>query len=255
MSPIISSFASNSKIIRRRKLDPGVDVTFTVEVYGAGGAIEFNNISNYPRYGYGGYNKVSITANSKKTGSVVISGSGIRCYCAFYINNEWIVVAGGGGEPGSNVRWTTPGFQNAYTVSGSNGGDGEGGYSLNGGGPQDGAGQAFAGGNGEWWVSGGHGSGAPPVYVNTNPNNAYSIIPGTGGKGNIRCYNDSGVTSGTVVNDLCTMSFITSGTGINNGPGKAIITNSLTGRSTTYNQPSNFNDVSYTIPINDIISY
>jgi len=50
------------------------------------------------------------------------------------------------------------------------------------------------------------------------------------------------------------MSFVTSGTGVNIGTGKVIITNTLTGRSKTY-QPSNYNDTYYTVPINNIITY
>jgi hypothetical protein len=237
--------------------DIPIPVTFTVETFGAGGAVEFENISGYPRYGYGGYNKVSVTALSKQTGYVQIAGSGRRCYSSFYIDGQWIVVAGGGGEPASNVRWEIPGFSNAYTVSGSNGGDGEGFYSLNGGGPQGGGGERYADtlpSYGEWWVSGAYGSGAPPVST-TNPNSPYSLIPGPGGKGNIRCYNDSGVTSGIVGNNICTMSFVSSATGVNNGPAKVIVTNTLTGRSMTYNQPTNYNDAFYTFSISDIISY
>jgi len=241
-------------------------VTFTVETFGAGGAIEFNNILNYPRYGYGGYNKVSITALSNQIGYVQISGSGRRCYSSFYIDNQWIVVAGGGGEPSSNVIWTTNpgggGFGDAYTVSGSNGGDGEGGYnqSEGGNGPRDGCGQSFATAvidstHSQWWVSGGYGSGAPPLAYPYNPNSAYSLVPGPGGKGNIRCYYDNGVTSGIVGNNICTMSFVTSGTGVNDGPAKVVITNSLTGRSQTYSQPSNYNDAYYNIPLSNIITY
>ena len=237
----------------------GIPITFTVETFGAGGVIEFGNILNYPRYGYGGYNKVSITASSNQIGYVQISGSGRRCYSSFYIDGQWIVVAGGGGEPASNVRWTIPGFNDAYTVSGSNGGDGEGGYnqSVNGNGPRDGAGEGYRDslpGSGEWWVSGGYGSGAPPLAT-TNPNSGYSLVPGPGGKGNIRCYYDNGVTSGIVGSNICTMSFVTSGTGVNNGPAKVIITNTLSGRSQTYSQPSNYNDAYYTVPLSNIIAY
>ena len=260
MSPLLtriggtrSGFGFGKKIIT----DTAVPITFTVEVYGSGGVVEFSSIANYPRYGYGGYNKVSITALSNQIGYVRLSG-GAKGYGSFYIDGQWIVVAGGGGEPGSNVRWTIPGFTYAYTVSGSNGGDGEGGYSLNGGGPMDAANQAYADSLpniGEWWVSGGYGAGAPSRAYPANPNSAYSIVGGLGGRGNIRCYNDSGVTSGIVGSNICTMSFVTSGTGVNNGPAKAIITNTLTGRSMTYSQSSNWNDVNTTFPLSDIIAY
>jgi hypothetical protein len=263
MSPLLtriggtrSGFGFGKKIIT----DIAVPITFTVEVYGSGGATEFGGITNYPRYGYGGYNKVSITALSNQIGYVRLAGGGRKGYGSFYIDSQWIVVAGGGGEPGSNVRWSGPpngGFFDAYTASGNVGGDGEGGYSLNGGGPMDGTNQSYADSlphNGEWWVSGGYGGGAPSRAYPYNPNSAYSIVGGLGGRGNIRCYNDSGVTSGIVGSNICTMSFVTSGTGVNNGQAKAIITNTLTGRSMTYSQ-SNWNDLNTTFPLSDIIAY
>jgi hypothetical protein len=266
MSPLLtrigggrSGFGFGKKIIT----DIAVPITFTVEVYGSGGVVEYGNIANYPRYGYGGYNKVSITALSNQIGYVRLAGGGRKGYGSFYIDGQWIVVAGGGGEPGSNVRWRTSsgggGFSDAYTVSGNVGGDGEGGYSLNGGGPMDAANQAYIDGviddtNKQWWISGGYGAGAPSRAYPQHSNSAYSLVGGLGGRGNIRCYNDSGVTSGIVGSNICTMSFVTSGTGVNNGQAKAIITNTLTGRSMTYSQ-SNWNDLNTTFPLSDIIAY
>jgi hypothetical protein len=230
-----------------------VSLTFTVEVWGQGGQTPFSNIVGYPRTGFGGYNKVTVTAMSNQMGSLSggnTSGDGtINGYATFLIDNQWIVCAGSGGQVGSYVTWTAPGFNNASAITANNGLDGSGGYNSTGV-PARGLGGGFqqsvpGSGTAYWWESGKGGAGAPPGTGNTV---ATSVQAGPGGQGNIRCFYDNGTTSGSA-GGVATMSFVTSGTGVHTGTPQMTITNS-SGRSRTYNT----NGV-ITFPLSDILNY
>jgi len=228
---------------------------FTVEVWGQGGQLQFTNITNYPRVALGGYNKVTVQALSNRTGTFT-SGSWVGTTGErggsgqFNIDGQWIVVAGGGSEPGNQVQWTTPGFNNAFTVTSNPSNPGTGGYNRTSG-PSDASGELFTrvdnGNTSTWYISGGGGGGAPGG-VNYPP--ATSINSGQGGQGNIRCYYDLGTTSGDA-GGVATMSYVTGSTGVRNGVPQMIITNNATGRSRTYTYSGS--DVSF--PLSDIINY
>lgn len=232
-----------------------VSLTFTVEVWGQGGQIPFSNIVGYPRTGYGGYNKVTVTAMSNQIGSFSCANSAsdgtVNGDALFSIDGQWIVCAGGGGSVGAYVTWTAPGFNNPSAITANNGLDGSGGYNATGV-PADGLGGGFqqqipSSGTAYWWESGRGGAGAPPGTGNTV---ATSVQPGPGGQGNIRCYYDNGTTSGSA-GGVATMSFVTSGTGVHTGISQMTITNSL-GRSQTYTVT---NSGSITIPLSNILNY
>lgn len=230
---------------------------FTVEVWGQGGYVSFTSIVNYPATAGGGYNKVSVQALSSRTGSFTGrswggTNGGNGASGQFNIDGEWIVVAGGGSEPGSNVQWTAPAFFNATTIASNPSNPGTGGYNQTSG-PSNNQGQVYTdsippgGGTAYWWVSGAGGGGAPGG-ASYPPST--SINAGQAGQGNIRCYFDSGTTSGNAAG-VATMAFISSATGTGIGVPKMIITNTATGRSRTYTY--NGSDISF--PLSDIINY
>jgi hypothetical protein len=245
-------FVKNAGIWKQFYAAP-VSLTFTVEVWGQGGQVPFSNIAGYPRAGFGGYNKVTVTAMSNQIGYFSSNGSsGDGTYngnSVFSIDGQWLVCAGGGGSVGAYVTWTAPGFNNASAITANNGLDGSGGYNATGV-PADGIGGGFqqqipSSGTAYWWESGKGGAGAPPGTGNTV---ATSVQAGPGGQGNIRCFYDNGTTSGSA-GGVATMSFVTSGTGVYTGIPKMTITNSL-GRFQTY---TGGNGV--TIPLSDIPNY
>jgi hypothetical protein len=232
-----------------------VSLTFTVEVWGQGGQVAFSNIVGYPRSGFGGYNKVTVTAMSNQVGVFSADGSEAsgtdNGAALFSIDGQWIVSAGAGGRVGSYVTWTSPGFQDASAITANNGLDGSGGYNSTGL-PARGIGGGFQtsivpSGTCYWWESGKGGGGAPP---GTGSTVATSLQPGPGGQGNIRCYYDNGTTSGSA-GGVATMSFVTSSTGVYTGIPKMTITNSL-GRSQTYTVT---NGNTTTIPLSNILNY
>ena len=99
------------------------------------------------------------------------------------------------------------------------------------GGTGGGGGEIYAGGSGYWRISGSGGGGAPSG--NSYPP-ATNLTSGDGGQGNVRCYYDTGSTSGAA-GGVATMAYVTGSTGTNTGSPKMIITNNATGRSKTYN--------------------
>lgn len=224
-------------------------IDFTVEVWGGGGGVFFTDIPGYPNTGMGGYNKVSVQTLTNRIASFSAgTTSGAGGYAVFSIDSQWIVVAGGGGEPGSYVTWTQPGFSNPVLQSGTAGLPGTGGYNQTGG-PSEGQAQVYypPGGNpdtGYWQVSGAGGGGAPGG-ASIPPGTA--LNPGRGGSGNIRCFFDSGTTSGNAAG-VATMAYVTGSTGIWTGNAKMTITNTSTGRSRTYTNSATF-------PISDIVNY
>jgi hypothetical protein len=232
-------------------------LNFTVEVWGQGGYVWASNILNFPPVANGGYNKVSVQALSNRIGNFTSRDyGGVKGpnggSAQFNIDGEWIVVAGGGSEPGSYITWNAPGFSNPTTLSSNPSNPGTGGYNQTSG-PSNNQGEVYSdsippgGGTAFWWVSGGGGGGAPGG-IHYPPST--SINAGQGGQGNIRCYFDSGTTSGNAAG-VATMAFVDSATGTGVGSPRMVITNTATGRSRTYT----YSGADISFPLSDIINY
>jgi hypothetical protein len=210
---------------------PGGDVSFTVEVWGGKGN-DANFAGNQAFGGKGAYQKVDMVASGGSVFTIgSLAGGSSGAYnggpgTVFYIDNNWMVVAGGGGGFGSYRRWSG---DSTYSFNTTPGKDAQSGYSASqslgtgtSGGTQTDSSQApeF-----QLWVSGGGGGGCPGGQ---GGGGATSSQPGTGGGSNIRCFADGNGTSGRAAG-IADMTWVTGQSGVV-GPTTVRITNKANGR-------------------------